>query len=63
MRLCGELAAKEQSSCSELTGILPRTEHCCGDWEPLRRAFGSSPSRVICLGGVEAVRRMASRKP
>jgi hypothetical protein len=30
--------------CSEWTGILRQTEHCCADWRPLRRAFGPSPA-------------------
>lgn len=34
--------AKEQPSCSELTGIPLQTER---SWEPLRRAFVSSPAR------------------
>jgi Protein of unknown function (DUF3489) len=54
---------KEQSSCSEWTGIPLQTEHCCENWEPLRRGFWAEPRRVICLGGAEVVRRMASRKP
>jgi hypothetical protein len=55
--------AKEQSSCSEWTGIPLQTEHCCADWEPLRCDFWAEPRRVICLSGAEVVRRMASRKP
>jgi Protein of unknown function (DUF3489) len=54
---------KEQSSCSKWTGISLQTEHCCENWEPLRRGFWAEPRRAICLGGVEVVRRMASRKP
>jgi hypothetical protein len=43
---------KEQSSCSEWTGIPLQTEHCCEDWEPLKRAFGSSPAGSLAWVGL-----------
>jgi hypothetical protein len=54
--------AKEQSSCSDWTGIALQTEHCCGNWEALRRLW-AEPRRIVCPGGAEVVRRIASRKP
>src|SRR3974390_853991 len=40
----GRSRAKEQSSCSEWTGILLQTEHCYRDWKTLMGAFGSNPA-------------------
>ena len=44
--------AKEQSSCSEWTGIPRRSEHGCENWEPLRRAFGPSPAGSFAWVGL-----------
>ena len=44
--------AKEQSSCSEWTGVLPQTEHCCGDWKTLMGAFGSNPAGPFARVGL-----------
>jgi hypothetical protein len=43
---------KEQSSCSEWTGIPLQTEHCCEDWKPLRRAFGPIPAGSFAWVGL-----------
>jgi hypothetical protein len=48
----GRQQAKEQSSCSEWTGIPPQTEHCCGDWKLPRRAFGLSPAGSFAWVGL-----------
>jgi hypothetical protein len=53
-------AANKQQDCSQMTGILLRTERCCGPEAGNGGALGCTPQRDVACG-VEVVRRMASR--